>query len=190
MEISDILWVLNQIEVYFTEHPTLLSLLSIPVSVGIFLSKQHLDKTKDKKELHDRICRFCATIISDIQAIRLTLDNPRYKKRVDKNKNLEYTHLVIFTNIYNGLLHTGLIIYFSTQLQIDLDNLYAKIHFRNDLLKERISAFTNMILNPNDKLKEIHDQYEELITQIENELKSELIVVEDKLVSESEEFQN
>ena len=189
MWISGLEWTFSQTSSFLISNPVVVSFLSIPVSVVIFLSKQALDNKKSKRDLKDKIYRFCVAMEGDIQEIIKTLQNRKFKKMVDKNKELEYTHLILFTNIYKSFLYTGLLTYLDSQLQIDLDNVYAKIEFRNSLLRERVSAFTNMVMNQNDKLKEIHDEYEELITQNENELKVELPLVKEKLVQEEKRFQ-
>jgi hypothetical protein len=67
--------------------------------------------------------------------------------------------------------------------------MYAKIEYRNELLKERINVLSAVSVTPNDKLKEIYDNYQQLLTESEAELRIELQVMEEKLKEESKKFQ-
>jgi hypothetical protein len=187
--IPELWWIFGQISHYINSNPAIVSLLAIPVSVTIFLAKQWLDNRKSRRELYDRICRFCTTIIKDIIALRNTLNNPKFKKEISPDGKTNFTHIILFSNVYEGLLYSGLFTYFDSELQINLDNMYAKIEYRNELLKERINVLSAVSVTPNDKLKEIYDNYQQLLTESEAELRIELQVMEEKLKEESKKFQ-
>jgi len=105
----------------------------IAIFVALFgIWYQRRENNLKERERHLRSCR---SVLVELEGMEMILSDKVNNGQINvDNKMMVYEDVILSTDVYNSIIHSGLFTYFSIETQNELSGLYNRINIRNDLL--------------------------------------------------------